>query len=168
MKTFTEYLNEVIEPSQHIPFTYSTDLNGYTPHTMKSPPSVVSIGHEYVSKIKRPDGSEDIVSTNIFHNTGANKAYVEFKVNNSYTRNDYRPNVDHTLKIYNTVLTHLKHFTDNNEGIESLNYSIPHEQDSSPDRTSDIIAQKKTKRDLYARLGKKFGIRTVEIPHGSL
>ena len=138
MKFFKQILNEVMSPSETIPFKVYISKS-------ESDPTLTSTG--YYSTFPGKDRTHR-VSTFILHDTRGDNHMIGFVSDGMSDRPESVPSDHaHALKVYSTVLAHMKHYIKNNPTVKNFSFLS-----SSPDKSR-----------LYMRLAKKFGVGMMDL-----
>ena len=140
MKFFKQILTEVMSPSETIPFHVQVSkLEGYRTTTTG-----------YYSNFPGKDKTHR-VSTFILHDTRSDNHMIGFVSDGMTDRLESVPSDHaHALKVYSTVLAHMKHYIENNPTVKNFSFLS-----DSPDKSR-----------LYMRLAKKFGVGMVDLNSG--
>ena len=136
MKFFKQILNEVMSPSETIPFKVHVSKS-------ESDPTFTSTG--YYSTFPGKDRTHR-VST--FIDTWRDDHTIGFVSDGMSDRPESVPSDHaHALKVYSTVLAHMKHYIKNNPTVKNFSFLS-----NNPDKSR-----------LYMRLARKFGVGMMDL-----
>ena len=135
MKFFKQILTEVMSPSETIPFHVQ----------VSKPEGLRTITTGYYSNFPGKDRTHR-VST--FIDTWRDDHTIGFVSDGMTDRLESVPSDHaHALKVYSTVLAHMKHYIENNPTVKNFSFLS-----DSPDKSR-----------LYMRLAKKFGVGMMDL-----